>query len=206
MLSDGASASIKGWRSVFMADDGGGGLTGADLFARGIGQGGGGSGGDGKVNEQTTVDAVFDEGAKMAAGTVARATGGLLPAGIGETSALAGLERPEGTADKKILEGGILRDAPGGFLAKLFHDIFMKTLGRKEDHTEGVGGGASIEAVAHNDAPAIEASSNNVSMQDLVGQAGSMGNFASADMGGSVEPLNPLPVGNGGGRGDIGMG
>ncbi|MFW0776661.1 MAG: hypothetical protein ACN2B6_02955 [Rickettsiales bacterium] len=174
-----------------------GGMTGADLFARGIGQSSS-SGGDSKVNDQTTVDAVFDDGAEMAAGTAARLTGGLLPANIGKTSALANISREEGTADKKILEGGILRDAPGGFLAKLFHDIFIKTLARKEDHTEGVGGGQQVEAMAGSDAPSIEPSSNNASFQDLVGQAGSMGSFASADMGGSAEPIAPMPVGGGG--------
>jgi hypothetical protein len=96
------------------------------------------------TNEKDIVDGVVLSGVEKSPGTVAKLTG--IPVNLNEFGQV-GLQKAiggdtEGLAGKMILQGGLLSDAPGGFLAKLLHDIFIKNR-EVTDHTGGVSGSDS---------------------------------------------------------------
>lgn len=113
------------------------------LSRQGGGFGGGAAkaGPDDGTNEKDIVDGVIMGGADKSPGNVAKLSG--IPVNLNDLGT-TGIQKAlggdtEGIAGKMIVQGGVLSDAPGGFLAKLLHSIFIKNR-EITDHTQGVGG------------------------------------------------------------------
>ena len=114
------------------------------LSRQGGGFGGGGASkgpaSDG-TNEKDTIEGLIIGSTDKAPGTIAKLSGVMVDLNeLGQS----GLQKSiggdtEGITGKMILQGGLLSDAPGGFLARLLHSIFIKNR-EITDHTGGVGG------------------------------------------------------------------
>lgn len=123
-----------------MSAEGGGGFN-HNLWAQmNLKNGGGGGGSDG-VNEKELPQMLVDTGAEHSANLATKLTGGLLPNlnQLGQISILQPFEKAEGWASKMINEAASSMSARGGFLANLFHSIFIKN-GAITDHTQLTGG------------------------------------------------------------------
>jgi hypothetical protein len=170
---------------------------GAQNFARGLGGGAGAGPSDSKdpANEESQFDYTFTAIADKIAGFLEHFGIDFGQLGKVSVSKAVGGDT-EGLHEKKIMPGGggILPNAPGGFLARLATAIGLKNLLDIKDHTQGASSGANIEAASGGEGFAGGGDFSGM----IGGGQGSMGDFAFVDYGtgnfGATGQLAPIDM------------